>query len=116
MEKAMEDNYFVFIELAVSIVLYLYFSFCLFIIAKKTGNLDNAILAWLPIINIILLIQIAKKPIWWILLLLVPLVNIIIYVIIWMKIAEARGKPSWLGVLFIIPVIFVFMPAVLASD
>jgi uncharacterized membrane protein YoaK (UPF0700 family) len=49
------------------------------------------------------MLQIAKKPLWWFILLLIPLVNIVIGVLVWMAIAEARGKPNWLGILMIIP-------------
>jgi hypothetical protein len=84
------------------IVGYLYISVCIFAIAGKTGT-DNAWFAFVPILNLILLIRIADKPIWWILLLFIPLVNIVIGVILWMAVAEARGKPSWMGLLMIIP-------------
>jgi hypothetical protein len=83
---------------------YLYITFSVFMIANKTGT-DNAWFAFVPILNIILLLQIANKPIWWILLFLIPLVNIVIAIIVWMGVAEARGKPSWMGILLIIPIV-----------
>jgi len=84
------------------IVLYLYITLSIFFIANKTGT-DNAWFAFIPILNILLLIQIADKPIWWILLCFIPLVNIVMAVLIWMGVAEARGKPAWLGLLMLIP-------------
>ena len=36
----------------------------------------------------------SKKPVWWIILLIIPLVNIVIAIILWMAIAEARNKPN----------------------
>jgi hypothetical protein len=39
------------------------------------------------------MLNIARKSVWWDLLFLIPLVNIII--IVWMGIAEARKKPDW---------------------
>jgi len=92
---------------------YVYFSLALQTIAKKT-NTENAWLAWIPIINIILMLNIAKKPLWWIILCLIPFVNIVIGIIIWMAIAEARGKPSWWGILFIVPVVQIIVPGYLA--
>ena len=83
-------------------VVYLYFALTLQIIARKTGT-ANSWWAWIPILQILLSLNVAKKPIWWLVLCLVPLVNLVMYVLIWMGIAEARGKPSWLGVLFIVP-------------
>ena len=97
------------------IALYVYVAWCLMVIAQKTGHGDNAWMAWIPIINIILMLQVADKPIWWIILMFIPLVNIVIGIIVWMAIAEARGKPSWWGILIIVPFINFFVPAVLAS-
>jgi hypothetical protein len=45
---------------------------------------------------------------------LIPLVNIVIFIILWMAVAEARGKPSWLGILLIVPLIGIFVPGYLA--
>jgi hypothetical protein len=60
------------------------------------------------------MLNIAKKPIWWIVLCLIPLVNIVIFIIMWMGIAEARNKPSWWGVLMIVPVVSIIVPGYLA--
>lgn len=84
------------------IVGYLYLSICLFMIAGKTGT-DNAWFAFVPILDLILLIQIADKPIWWIILLFIPIVNIVMGVLLWMAVAEARGRPAWMGLLVLIP-------------
>lgn len=92
---------------------YVYGALALQTIAKKT-NTENAWWAWIPIINLILMLNIAKKPIWWIVLCLIPLVNIIIIIVIWMGIAEARNKPSWWGILLIVPVVGVIVPGYLA--
>ncbi len=94
-------------------VFYVYFSLALQTIAKKT-NAENAWLAWIPIVNIILMLNIAKKPLWWIILCLIPLVSIVIFIIVWMAIAEARGKPGWWGILLIVPVVGLIVPGYLA--
>ncbi len=94
-------------------VLYVYMALALSTIAKKT-NTENAWLAWIPIINIILMLNIAKKPIWWIILCFIPLVNIVILIIVWMAIAEARGKPNWWGILMIVPFVNLIVPGYLA--
>ena len=92
---------------------YVYFALALQTIAKKT-NTENGWLAWIPIANIILMLNIAKKPIWWIVLCLIPLVNIVIIIIVWMAIAEARNKPSWWGILWIVPLVNLIVPGYLA--
>jgi len=92
---------------------YVYMALALMTIANKTKT-ENAWLAWIPIVNIILMLNIAKKPIWWIVLCLIPLVNIVILVITWMGIAEARNKPSFWGILMIVPVVGIIVPGYLA--
>jgi len=95
------------------LVFYVYYGVCLMKMAKKVG-LSDGWWAWIPILNVLLMLKIAGKPMWWILLYLIPLVNIVIAVIVWMGIAERLGKPSYWGILMIIPVISFFVPAYLA--
>ncbi len=97
----------------IAIAAYIYFAMALQTIAKKT-NTENAWWAWVPILQIILTIFIAKKPVWWIALCFIPLVNIVITIIIWMAIAEARNKPSWWGILLLVPVVNLIVPGYLA--
>jgi Family of unknown function (DUF5684) len=85
------------------VLMYIFIALAVQTIATKTGT-ANPWLAWIPIVNIILLLNIAKKPVWWILLLLIPIVNIVVSVIVWMAVAEVRQKPSWWGILTIIPI------------
>jgi hypothetical protein len=99
--------------LVICVGAYVYMALALQTIATKT-NTPNAWLAWIPIANLILMIQIAKKPIWWIVLFLIPIVNIVIAIMVWMGVAEARGKPSWWGILTIVPVANLVVPGVLA--
>lgn len=97
----------------IGLAVYVYYSLALQTIAKKT-NTENAWLAWIPIVNIILMLNIAQKPLWWIILCLIPLVNIVIMIIVWMAIAEARNKPSWWGILLIVPLVNIIVPGYLA--
>ncbi len=84
--------------------IYIYMAICLIKIAKKTGT-AHAWFAWIPILNIILMINAAKKPMWWIIMFFIPFVNIIFSILIWMGLAEAVKKPGWLGILTIIPIV-----------
>jgi hypothetical protein len=104
---------FLLVFLVIGLAAYVYISLALSTIAKKT-NTENPWLAWIPIVNIVLMLNIAKKPIWWILLCFIPLVNIVILVIVWMAIAEARGKPNWWGILMLVPVVSLIVPGYLA--
>ena len=103
----------IFIALLFGLAAYFYISLALQTIATKT-NTANTWLAWIPIANLFLMLSIAKKPMWWFLLLLVPLLNIVIAIMVWMAMAEARGKPSWWGILTIVPVANLVVPGVLA--
>lgn len=104
---------FMMVFVVIGLALYIYFALALQTIAKKT-NTENPWLAWIPIINIVLMLMIAKKPIWWIVLFLIPLVNIVIAILVWMAIAEARNKPNWWGILMIVPVVSLIVPGYLA--
>jgi len=88
-----------------TVVSYIYFAYTQFVCAKKCGNESNAYLAFIPIANIFLLCQMARKPIWWILLLFVPLVNIVIYTMMWIEVAGRCGHGGIWGFLAIIPFI-----------
>lgn len=99
--------------LVIFLIIYIYMAICLMKMAHKT-NTSNAWMAWIPILNVILMLQIGKKPIWWIILFLIPLVNIIISILAWMAICKELGKPEWLGVLMIIPVANIIIPGYLA--
>ena len=96
-----------------AVAMYVFYAICLMKIAKRT-NTPNAWMAWIPIANVILMLQIAQKPIWWIILFLIPFVNIIFAIIVWMGIAKAVKKPEWLGILIIVPIANLIIPAYLA--
>jgi len=97
----------------VFIAAYVYVSLALQAIANKT-NTPNAWWAWVPILQIILMLNIAQKPVWWIILFFIPIVGIVFMIIMWMAIAEAVKKPSWWGILLIVPVIGLAVPGYLA--
>jgi hypothetical protein len=101
------------VGLAIAVLIYAIFCFPLQVIAKKTDT-PNGWFAWIPILNVVLMCNIAGKPIWWLILLLVPLLNIVIIVALWMKIAEALGKPGWIGLLMLVPVAQLLVPFYLA--
>ena len=92
---------------------YAYLALTLQTIASKTKTPDGW-MAWVPILNVYLMCKIAGRPGWWVVLFLIPFVNLVIGVIVWMGIAEARQKPAWLGILMIIPVANLIIPAHLA--
>ena len=54
--------------------------------------------AIIPIYNIIVMLEIAGKPMWWIVLLFIPIVNIVISILVNIEIAKLFGKSAGFGV------------------
>ena len=63
--------------------------------------------AIIPIYNIIVLLQVIGKPLWWIVLFIIPLVNFVALILVAMDLAVCFGKSKgWgFGLLFILPFI-----------
>jgi hypothetical protein len=65
--------------------------------------------AIIPIYNIIVILEIVGKPIWWFILLLIPLVGFIVYIIVLVELAKRFGKGVGFAIgLLILP--FIFFP------
>lgn len=63
----------------------------------------------IPIYNIIVMLQIAQKPLWWIILYFIPVANIIIPILVSIALAEKFGKGAGFGLgLAFLP--FIFFP------
>jgi hypothetical protein len=74
-------------------------------IYKKAGKPGWAVLV--PIYNIIVLLEIVGKPIWWIFLMFIPFVNIIFGIIIANELSKSFGLNGWFTVgLVLLPFIF----------
>jgi hypothetical protein len=104
---------FAMILILVEIAFYVFFSLCLFLIAKKL-NVPAPWTAWIPIVQIWTIVACAGKPWWWILLLLVPVVNIVIGIYLWVLITENLGRNKWLGLLMLVPIVNFVLLGILA--
>jgi hypothetical protein len=92
--------------LVIAVVFILFFGYCIKLIAEKTGRTEHVGLWWIPIAQYLPLLDIAGKPAWWIILLLVPLVNFVVLFIVMMEVAKARGKDAiWGVVAVLLPII-----------
>jgi hypothetical protein len=68
-----------------------------------------------PLYNIVVMVEVAGKPIWYVALFFIPLANIIAPILIGMGVAEKFGKSQGFGIgLGLIP--FVFYPMLAFSD
>lgn len=65
--------------------------------------------AIVPIYNLYVLFKIAGRPWWWLLLLLIPLVNLVIYIIVYIDLAKSFGKGVGFGI-GILLLSFIFLP------
>ena len=101
------------VPLLVALAIYVFFSYCLVTLAKKLGD-ARAWWGWVPVLQVFMMIRLAGLSYWWFLALLVPVVNIIVAIWIWIRIAQKRSKPGWVGALMIIPGLDLFVLAYLA--
>ncbi len=62
----------------------------------KAGKPGWAVI--IPIYNLIVLLEIAGKPIWWIVLFFIPIVSFIAYILLGIAVAEKFGKGTGFGV------------------
>lgn len=104
---------FFMIFLVLIVGMYVYFSLCLYLIAKKL-NVSAPWTAWIPIVNIWTILQAAGKPCWWVLLFFIPLVGLVVTAYVWMCIVENLGRNKWLGLLILIPIVGLVYIGVLA--
>jgi hypothetical protein len=54
--------------------------------------------AIVPIYNIVVLLQIVGKPVWWVLLCMIPLVNFVILLLIVIDLAKSFGQSAGFGI------------------
>lgn len=54
--------------------------------------------AIIPIYNAIVLLEIAGKPLWWIILFFIPIVNIVVAVLVGISVAKNFGKSDAFGI------------------
>ena len=61
----------------------------------------------IPIYNIVVLLEIVRKPIWWLVLMLIPVVNVVIAILIMIELAKVFGKDGGFTVgLILLPIVF----------
>lgn len=97
----------IFVALGVSLLLYLFYGYCLMLICRKTGNPPGA-LVWLPVLQLFPMLRAAGMSGWWFLAYLVPGLNLVAQVVWSVKIAKARRKSVWIGILLLLPVTNLF--------
>ena len=52
----------------------------------------NSINAFIPVYNAVILMKIINRPTWWVILLFLPIINLLIFPVIWVETARSFGK------------------------
>jgi hypothetical protein len=86
---------------------------CVWKVFTKAGKPGWASIV--PIYNIIVLLEIIGKPMWWIVLMLIPCVNIVMIVLVYLELAKVFGKSTGFGIGLILLSI-VFLPILAFGD
>jgi hypothetical protein len=95
------------VALGLYLMLYLFFSYCCMLICRKAGH-PAGVLVWLPFSKVYPMLRAAGMSGWWILAMLVPVLNLVPLVLWPLKIAKARGKSPLVGVLLLLPILNLF--------
>jgi|SRR3989344_3116622 len=90
----MPSNAFLFAILAIFLLVIAVWC-ALWIIYSKAGKPGWA--ALIPIYNVFVLLEIVGRPWWWVLLLIIPLVNIIIGLVLAIDLAKSFGRSTVFG-------------------
>ena len=101
------------------LVVYVFWAWCMGRIAWKMGLPFGSSLVWalIPIANFFLILKLAEKPYWWFILMLIPIVNLVIMILVWMAICERLGKPTWWGVcIALVPILNIVLFLILVFE
>ena len=58
--------------------------------------------AFIPIYNALILMRIIHRPWWWVILLFIPIVNVMMFPVIWIEICKNFGKKSWTSIFLVL--------------
>ena len=81
-------------------ILYLGF-IVLLVIGQWKVNEKGGVPGWwaiIPILNVYGLLKIVNRPVWWLILFLIPLVGFIVWILVMQDVAKAFGRSSLFGI------------------
>lgn len=82
-------------------------------IFEKAGKPGWA--ALIPIYNVIVLLEIVGRPVWWVILMLIPIVNVVVWIIVSLDLSKSFGHDTLYGLgLFFLS--FIFYPVLAFSS
>lgn len=95
------NNFWLFVTLLLAIVSIV----SMWFVFTKAGHPGWA--ALIPFYNVYIMLKIAGKPGWWLLLMLIPLVNLVVSALMLLGLAENFGKGAGFALgLLLIPIVF----------
>ena len=100
---------FVAVYLVFMLAFYIFFCFCAKKICEKAGK-DPGIMIWIPIVNLIPLMEVAGMQTWMIILAFLPIANLIFMIMLVLGLAKARNKNPALAVVLALFCGIVFWP------
>jgi hypothetical protein len=95
------------IVLLICVSVYLFHCYCSMLICRKAGH-PPGFLVWVPLLQLLPMLRAAGMSRWWFVAYFVPLLNFVPSILWCFKIAKARGKSLWIGVLLLLPVTNLF--------
>ncbi len=92
------------VAIVFSLAITVFYVYCMWRLFVKAGKPGWASL--IPIYNTLVQLEIVQRPWWWLLLMIVPFVNIVLAVIVVFDLAKAFGKDTafGFGILFLAPI------------
>jgi hypothetical protein len=89
----------------VMVAVAVFYIISMWMVFQKAGRPGWACI--IPFYSAYVMLKIAGKPGWWLVLFFIPLVNIVVYIIMQMSMAEKFGQGSGFGVgLIFLPIVF----------
>jgi len=98
----------------ISIIIYVIMVLSWWFIFEKAGK--PAWYSLIPLLNFIAFVDIARKPWWYTLLLLIPLVNIVVWIDLMVSFGDAFGQDGCLYALGLALLPFIFLPLLAFGD
>lgn len=115
-EMAQPSPWMGVVSILIILAVYVFGAYCLARLAKKVGMPMGSSFIWalIPIANIFLILKVGGKPWWWFFMFLIPIVNFIFGILLWMAICERLGKPGWWGILIcLVPIVNIILLLIL---
>lgn len=81
---------------------------------EKAGQ--KGMITLIPFYNLYILLQLIKKPWWWYIFLLIPFINVFVYMLMLIEFVKAFGKNELWQHLFVSVLPFVYLPMVAAEE